>query len=178
MNYEDPQDSSKGGLLTFVVEEQGVLTEYKLRQLDKDLASNLGSSLLGEPIAELVLKPEAIRFLVANPEQDQSGTVKVEIAQQSGLKFMYEKPDMRTQVEIPTSSAMVENFVCEVPSASFTYQYAFLKPVSRTLNAASKVSLRVDKNGFMCIQVLIENARELGEDSSSIIDYFIVPDYY
>lgn len=199
LRYENGSDSSNiGNRLSIIVEEQGIVTEFDLRQLNNSSSTmdafKANQRLLGEPIVECMLKPEALKFLVQIPENEHSGLVTLEICSDRLLKITYDKPDIKTEIEIDANSALVENLTLNTagkcPDLSFTYQYSFLKPSAKALINANKVSIRIDANGFMYMQILLlqqqvqhlNKSTEMGvfgvdDDFSYFIDYFILPNY-
>ena len=165
LNYE-----KKGSPLSVVIEEGGITTTCELTLYEPEMLADIPfdkSALVQKIIMRSSLLHDAITELSAT-----SPTRVSMVASQNARYFALSSngPHGSATVEFSTDPQLLETFEVSQRTVN-TYKYSLLKATSRAMAAASKVSIRVDQQGVMSLQFLIE----LDSGVKSFVDFRFVP---
>lgn len=149
-------------------EKNGTKIECELRKMP-----NIGSEtrLIGDVCVELMLSPLILKEIFQFHDIDQNSQLDIEIIKDESIIISTNGYGISSEIKIPINSDLIENFY-STESLKFSYQATFIKPVIKCANKAKKVSLKLDRNGFCSIQVLVYNQQDFDD---CFIEYFIVP---
>ncbi|KAK0166908.1 hypothetical protein PV327_004377 [Microctonus hyperodae] len=148
LNYKDI-----GYPVTVWIEEDGVITDCSLKtqepdelldfRIESDSVLNkviLHTELLKDILSELDPTSEFIQLLLSpNAPYFRIST--------EGLAG-------ECRIELPHDSELIDTFECKA-EATFCYQYSHIKPATKALLCANKVSLKTDKDGLLCFQYMV-----------------------
>ncbi|XP_034941577.1 cell cycle checkpoint protein RAD1 [Chelonus insularis] len=158
-----------GHPISVLIEEDGIITDCSLKTfepddlldfnmepdsivnkviMNTDLLKDIWSEL--DPTTEfmeLILSPDAPYFRIST----------------NGLAG-------ECHIELPHDSELIDNFDCKATTA-FCYQYTHVKPATKVLSCANKVSIRVDRSGLLGFQYLIKT----DDGHTCYIEYYLSP---
>lgn len=159
-----------GHPLTLMLEEAGVLTDCSIKTLDAEetldfdfCAANvvnkviMKSDCMKEAFAELDMTSDTLEVLIS----PTAPYFRLSTCGYAGT----------TQIDYPKDSEMMEVFDCQ-KTQSNRYKLSLLKCTTKALNQSVKISIRVDKRGFLSLQYMI-----LTDDKQvCFVEYMCVPD--
>lgn len=132
-------------LLNFCLDPESVQNKVILQtELLKDILSELDAT---SELIQLVLSPSAPYFRIST----------------SGVGGI-------CHIELPHDGDLVDNFNCTA-AAIYSYKLSHIKPAMKALQFASKVSLRTDTSGLLCIQYVVKTE----EGRICYVEYYISP---
>ncbi|CAH1801624.1 unnamed protein product [Owenia fusiformis] len=156
--------------LTLMLEESGVLTDCSIKTLEPDetLDFNFSSANV---VNKIIMKTEPLRE--AFSELDMTS----EVLQ---ILMSPDKPYFRmstfgnsgsTHQDFPKDSDMVESFECQQTQTN-RYKLSLLKPSTKALATATRISIRTDYRGFISLQYMIKN----DDGQVCFVEYYCSPD--
>jgi cell cycle checkpoint protein len=138
---------------TYSLEESGVLTDCSIQTQDADeilefdfCSANvvnkviMSAECLREVFAELDMSSEALEILLS----PSSPYCRLSTSGYAGT----------TQIDYPKDSDMMQVFECQ-ESLRYKYKLALLKPCQKAVNQSVKISIRMDRRGFLSLQCMI-----------------------
>ncbi|CAI9724798.1 cycle checkpoint RAD1-like [Octopus vulgaris] len=153
-----------------ILEEDGVLTDCSIKTMEPEEVLDF-DFCTENVVNKIIMKSECLRE--AFSELDMTSSV---------LEFLL-SPDPpyfrmstfgnagRTHSDFPRDSDMIESFQCQATQTN-RYKISLLKPSVKALTISSRVSIRVDKRGFLSLQFMIKN-----EDGQvCFVEFYCVPD--
>lgn len=159
-----------GQPLTIILEEGGVVTDCSIKTMEPDkqteidirateIPSNIimKSSWLADVFAELDMTSELLEIHIS-PGRPY---FRLSTTSQSGV----------TMIECPKDSDVVESFQCS-QTLIFHYKLKLLKPSEKALAKSQKISIRINKWGFLSIQYLVE----LEDGQPVFIEFLCLPE--
>ncbi|CAI9724797.1 cycle checkpoint RAD1-like [Octopus vulgaris] len=162
--------SGYGSPLMLILEEDGVLTDCSIKTMEPEEVLDF-DFCTENVVNKIIMKSECLRE--AFSELDMTSSV---------LEFLL-SPDPpyfrmstfgnagRTHSDFPRDSDMIESFQCQATQTN-RYKISLLKPSVKALTISSRVSIRVDKRGFLSLQFMIKN-----EDGQvCFVEFYCVPD--
>ncbi|CAF0724588.1 unnamed protein product [Didymodactylos carnosus] len=159
----------EGHPLQLYLEEHGVITECSIKLLDADetidfefQTENILAKIMlkadgfKEALSEIDLKADCIELLISeqNPQ----------------FRLIANGVGGSSSVDITKTSEIMESFLC-TQTIHNRYKTQFFQYIIKALTIATKVSLRIDGRGILCIQFLIYTE----EDKASLVEYFFCP---
>ncbi|KAK2145826.1 hypothetical protein LSH36_655g01043 [Paralvinella palmiformis] len=159
-----------GNPICLLLEENGVLTDCSLTTQDPEetLDFNFSSTNV---INKIIMKSECLKE--AFSELDMTS----EVLQ---ILMSPDKPHFRLSTfgsagsshsDFPKESDMMESFQCE-KTQSNRYKISLLKPSVKALMLSSRISLRMDRRGFLSMQYMIKT----DDGQVCFVEYFCAPD--
>ncbi|XP_042906041.1 cell cycle checkpoint protein RAD1 [Parasteatoda tepidariorum] len=146
--------SGYGSPLVLLIEENGVVTDCKLQTLEPEDILDfeftpskvvnkiiMQSEILKEAWSDLDMNSEVLEILMSPSEPYFQLTTKGSLA--------------TIHINISKDSDMIESFEC-TDEVKNRYQIFLIKPSLRALVQSSKVSIRIDDRGFLCMQYMIK----------------------
>jgi cell cycle checkpoint protein len=159
-----------GSPLTLLLEESGVLTDCSIQTQDADeilefdfCSANvvnkviMSAECLREVFAELDMSSEALEILLS----PSSPYCRLSTSGYAGT----------TQIDYPKDSDMMQVFECQ-ESLRYKYKLALLKPCQKAVNQSVKISIRMDRRGFLSLQCMIAT----NDKQICFVEYLCVPD--
>ena len=159
-----------GSPLCVILEESGIITTCELTVYEPEPLADIPfdkQALVQKIIMRSSLLHDAVTELSAT-----SPTRVTMVASQAGRHFSLSSsgPYGSATVEFSTDPQLLETFdVAE--RVTNTYKYSLLNATSRAMAMASKVSIRVDSQGVLSLQFLVE----LDSGVKSFVDFRFVP---
>ena len=159
-----------GSPLCIVIEEAGITTTCELTIYEPEPLADIPfdkQALVQKIIMRSSLLHDAITELSAT-----SPTRVTMLASQTGRQFSLSSsgPHGSATVEFSTDAQLLETFDVSQRVMN-TYKYSLLQSTTRAMAMASKVSIRVDQQGVLSLQFLIE----LDTGVKSFVDFRFVP---
>ncbi|GIY88527.1 cell cycle checkpoint protein RAD1 [Caerostris darwini] len=146
--------SGYGSPLVLLLEENGVITDCKLQTMEPDDILDfeftpskvinkiiMQSEILKEVWADLDMNSDVLEILMSPAEPYFQLTTKGTLA--------------TTHINFSKDSDMIESFEC-TSTLKNRYQISLIKPSLRALVQSTKVSIRTDDRGFLCMQYMIK----------------------
>lgn len=75
----------------------------------------------------------------------------------------------------PSDIPLLETFTCSASKTTASYKFSLLKAAQRAMAAATKVSLRLDDEGVLNLQFLVEVDAPAGGVGHTFVEYRLVP---
>jgi len=158
-----------GSPLVLLLEENGVVTDCKLDTLEAEDILDFDftpsrvvakiiilSEILKEAWGDLDMTSEVLEILMSPTEP------YFQLTTVGNFNII--------RIEFPKDCDMIETFEC-ADIVKNRYQILLIKPSLRALNQSSKVSIRIDDRGFLCMQYMI-----IMEDSQCcFVEYLCSP---
>ena len=159
-----------GSPLCVIIDEGGITTTCELTIYEPEPLADIPfdkQALVQKVIMRSNLLHDAVTELSAT-----SPTKVSMIASQNARYFALSStgPHGSATVEFSTDPQLLETFEVSHRVVN-TYKYSLLKAASRAMAMASKVSIRVDQQGVLSLQFLIE----LDTGAKSFVDFRFVP---
>ncbi|KHJ49027.1 hypothetical protein D918_00145 [Trichuris suis] len=157
-----------GAPLRLTLEDGGIVTDCQIKTLRPEDYVEFDFSA-ADSLCKLIMKPEALRdsFL----ELDSSCEyVDLEIDPLRGFCLSGCGPNGTVSTEIVKNSEVFEIFSCAERQCR-KFRISLLKPAVKALQLASKVSLRLNKRGFVAMQFMVSFSGE-----SCFIEFFCAPE--
>lgn len=159
-----------GAPLDITLEEKGMTTTCELTAYEPDLLPDIPFDKTAI-VQKIIMRSDIL--LDAINELSSTSPEKITItASASGRQFSLSSdgPHGSASVEFSPDPQLLETF--EVAQrVSNTYKYSLIKATNRVMAMASKVSVRVDQQGVLSLQFLIE----LDTGLKNFIDFRFVP---
>ncbi|PRD32021.1 UNVERIFIED_CONTAM: Cell cycle checkpoint protein RAD1 [Trichonephila clavipes] len=146
--------SGYGSPLILLLEENGVTTDCKLQTMEPEDILDfeftpskvinkiiLQSEILKEVWSDLDMNSDVLEILMSPNDPYFQLTTKGSLA--------------TTHINFAKDSDMIESFEC-TDTTKHKYQISLIKPSLRALALSSKVSIRTDDRGFLCMQYMIK----------------------
>uniref|UniRef100_A0A5S6QPS9 Cell cycle checkpoint protein RAD1 n=1 Tax=Trichuris muris TaxID=70415 RepID=A0A5S6QPS9_TRIMR len=157
-----------GSPLRLIIEDGGIVTDCQIKTLRPEDYVEFDFSA-ADSVCKLIMKPEALResFL----ELDSSCEyVDFEIDPLRGFCLSGCGPNGTVSTEIVRNSEVFEIFSCTERNCR-KFRISLLKPAVKALQLANKVSLRLNKRGFLAMQFMVSLSGE-----TCFIEFFCAPE--
>lgn len=159
-----------GNPLRLLLEENGVITDCSIQTLEPD--ETLDFDFTSANVSnKIIMKSECMKE--AFSEIDLTSDILEIIMSPSHPFFRLATygDTGNTQFDYPKDSDMMEVFECQ-QTQSNRYKLSLLKPSVKALNQSSKISVRMDKRGFLSLQYMIITDNQ----QVCFVEYLCVPD--
>lgn len=174
----------EGSPLSIHMSDNGVtttcdLTTYEAESLEEIpfardrllLKTILRAPALLEAITELGAMSPAELIITANPQTRNAGSATVSFSAVGALGDATVEFNAGTTTENP----ILETFHCSARTSA-SFKFGLIKAAQRAMAVANKVSLRLDEDGVLSLQFLIEVDTGGGaEDGVAFVDFRVVP---
>ena len=165
MRYEDHNSP-----LLLVLEEGGIVTECQIKTMEASEILDFNFTSLGVE-NKIIMRSECLRD--AFTELDESSHI-IEILM-SPLSPWFRLSTFgqagSTTTEYPKDSDFVEVFECTKLQCN-RYRLTLVKPSIKALLQSSKVSIRMDKRGFLSLQYMIKTE----DGNTCFVEFLCAPD--
>ncbi|XP_069156159.1 cell cycle checkpoint protein RAD1 isoform X2 [Procambarus clarkii] len=159
-----------GSPLILLLEEAGVLTDCSIntQEADDTLDFNFCNSGV---VNKVIMRSECLRDIFS--ELDMSSDVLEIVMSPAAPYFRLSTFGSygTSHTDISKESDMIENFAC-TRTMSQRYRLGLLRPLSKPLTVAQKVSVRTDDRGFLCFQFMIKTE----DNHICFVEFFCCPE--
>ncbi|KAG8630621.1 hypothetical protein KVT40_002240 [Elsinoe batatas] len=157
--------------------QAGVVEGIPFDRTDLRIKVILPASVLGDAVGEIgALGPPDVLvvegdgtapYLVLRGEGGSGGECRIEFGDEGGT-------GMGGGFGVKERSKLLETFLCE-GRVRGRYAFGTVRKGMNAMRAGSKVSLRIDGQGVLSLQFLIEMGEEGGRDEVAFVDFRLVP---
>ncbi|EGD73030.1 hypothetical protein PTSG_04741 [Salpingoeca rosetta] len=158
-----------GSCLNLLLEEHGVVTDCSIRTQEADEFASIDMRTAAIP-TNVIMKSDWLAEVFS--ELDTTSTVIEFYVAPTAPHFRLSTFGTAgtSQIDCPKTSDKVESFQCDKP-LKFNYKLKLLKPSEKALALASQVSVRINEEGILSMQFLVET-----DVQSVFIEYLCLPD--
>ena len=179
----------EGSPLSIHMSESGVtttcdLTTYETQSTEEipfkrdalALKTIMGSSYLLDAVAELTSMSPTHLTMTATPRSSRSrpGGSNLSLTAAGALG----SATVDFTLETPSETPILETFLCE-EKTSASFKFSLIKAAQKAMAAATKVSIRLDDEGVLSLQLLVEveasAVNGAGKEPPAFVDFRIVP---
>uniref|UniRef100_A0A1B6GZS0 Cell cycle checkpoint protein RAD1 n=1 Tax=Cuerna arida TaxID=1464854 RepID=A0A1B6GZS0_9HEMI len=159
----------EGAPLKLLLEEGGVITDCSLKTLEADDVLDFDFPV--SSVANKVILQSGDFKDIFNELDNTSECVELLLSPDAPF-FQISTAGVagECQVHILHTSEMVEAFQCTKEIRS-RYRYAQIRPAMKPLAVSSKVSIRTDEDGLLCLQFMIQTETK----QLCYVEYFCTP---
>ncbi|KAK8730051.1 hypothetical protein OTU49_008439 [Cherax quadricarinatus] len=154
----------------FRLEEAGALTDCSICTLEADDTLDFNFCNSGV-VNKVIMRSDCLKEIFS--ELDTSSDVLEIVMTPNPPYFRFSTIGSygTNRTDISKDSDLIENFAC---TRTMTHQYklALLRPLSKALMAAYKVSVRMDDRGFLCLQFMIKTE----DNHVCFVEFFCCPE--
>lgn len=158
-----------GQPLKILLEEEGVITDCTLKTLNdcETLDYEIAASSV---VCKVILKATDIKEVFLDLDATSDWVEFLFSADPPNFRILTRGIAGECQIDIPKSSDIVETFECS-DTLCFRYKYSQLKPSFKSLSISSKVSIRSNEEGLICLQFMIQTESK----QSCYVEYYCSP---
>ncbi|KAK0080759.1 hypothetical protein PV325_013369 [Microctonus aethiopoides] len=162
LNYKDV-----GYPVTVWIEEDGVITDCSLKTQEPDelLDFRMESDSI---LNKVILHTELLRDILSELDPTTEFIQLLLSPNAPYFRISTEGLAGECRIELPHDSELIDTFQCKA-EATFCYQYSHIKPATKALSCANKVSLKTDKDGLLCFQYMVKAE----EGHMCYIEYYV-----
>lgn len=147
-----------------------MLTDCKITTQEADETLDFNFSNDGV-VNKVVMRSDGLRDVFSELDQS-SDLLEVHMSPQSPNFRLSTFGNYGTNhTDIPRDSEIMETFKCST-ATTHRYKFCLLRPSIKALTASQKVSFRVDKRGFLCMQFLIQTE----DNHTAFVEFFCCPE--
>lgn len=162
--------SGYGSPLILVLEEGGVLTDCHIHTQEPESLLNFDFSA-ANVISKVIMKSEVLKE-IWNDLDLNSETLEITISpDKPNLRFSTISHLGTINLDFSKDSDMIETFNCSKQQSN-RYKISLLKPSFKALIQSTKISIRNDDRGFLCLQYMIK----IEDGHVCFVEYFCTPD--
>ncbi|OZJ01579.1 hypothetical protein BZG36_05235 [Bifiguratus adelaidae] len=147
----------------------GCVTECRISTFEPEALPSM-TEFFGEAICRVIIKAEWLRDAF-NDLDDSSDRIQVDIRPEKPyFRLSTTSSSGSAQMDYTKDSDVLEMFQCE-QYVSSSYKYSHVQYCKQVLQAASKVSLRVNAEGFMYMQFMVP----VNPTTQNFVDFLLAP---
>lgn len=158
-----------GHSLKIILEEEGIITDCSLKTLSD--CEVLDFEMVDtDAICKIILRASDFREVLADLDSSSDFVEFFLSPDAPYFRITTEGLAGKFQVDIPKNSNMIESFDCS-QAMKAKYRYQQIKPCLKSLMIATKVSVRTNENGLICLQFMIQTESK----QYCYVEYYCTP---
>ncbi|KAI9103082.1 Rad1/Rec1/Rad17, partial [Phlyctochytrium arcticum] len=158
-----------GGHLSLMLEERGVITECRLTTFDSEDYIDMFSAF-NQPkvLSKIIMKSYWLRDALAEFDATAENITLTTSPTHPYLRLSTSSLTGESQLDYPKDSDVLESFQCATASR-WNYQHALLQMCQKALSLSSRTCLRINAEGFLNMQFMIN----INEKDIEFAEYII-----